>query len=312
MAGQPDAMLEIQEKIKEMTVLFDRVQKIDKKLEFQLVTKEEADRKTHELAEKLKQLEAEAQKNDIDINEVYSREIGEEENFDISKDPNIYDKKQAVIEQAMQVNQSMYSKKLEELNEKLKGLLQERNSCIEKIRLRHDQTIEKRQEVNDLMLKSKLISEDELEQQKELQNDKLEDLPTALEVDDDEVVIKIQGALKRKNKARAKLNKTSNPSLNHKRNLETFEKNKKPTNVPTTKNAFSIKQKATLPTSDNEDDPKPVSVIKKFAMKAGMDESDAEDMENSIENSSIKKPILGISNKPFGNKATKPLLMSKK
>jgi len=38
-AGQPDAMTEIQEKIKELTVLFDRNNKLAKKIEFQDNTK---------------------------------------------------------------------------------------------------------------------------------------------------------------------------------------------------------------------------------------------------------------------------------
>lgn len=60
-AGQPDAMHEIQTKVQEMTIVFDKLEKINKQLSFQESTKQEAERQFEETKQKLQELEQRAE-----------------------------------------------------------------------------------------------------------------------------------------------------------------------------------------------------------------------------------------------------------
>lgn len=108
MAGQNDAMQETQERVKELTVLFDRSQKLNKKLEYQENTQKEANRQLVEIKEKLVKMEGDAEGKGINLEEVYKIEIDEE--LDVSKDPRTYERKATVIQQAIDINQSTYGK----------------------------------------------------------------------------------------------------------------------------------------------------------------------------------------------------------
>jgi hypothetical protein len=320
MAGQPDAMQEIQDRVKELTVLFDRVQKLNRKLEFQATTKEEADRQLIELSQKLNKLEQDAETKGINIEEIYSKEDGEVD-YDVSSDPKVYDRKKNVLEQAMQINQAMYSKKLEELKVKLESSLQEKNNIVQQIKIRHDQTIEKRKEVNDLMVTSKLVSEDEADKQNQTVDETLNDLPESIAVDEDEIICKLSNVLKR-NKKSSKLSKAIHNATPSKRNVALSSRDPQTTKVPTTKNAFNLRKKGPLVNSDNEDEvkasskreindslPKPKAKVINHDVNYGIDpDREKEYDEASIENTTSKQPIIGknANSKPFGNKLPKP------
>lgn len=227
MAGQPDAMQEIQDRVRENTVLFDRIQKLNKKIDFQYKTKKEADVKLEEIKQKLTKQEELAQKYDLNLEEIYAKE--EETANDISSDPAVYDRKEAVIQQAIKTNQQMYFKKFEELKLKLEKILTEKNDSLSMIKIRHEQTIEKRKEVNDLKLKSKLVTAEELEQQNENTEEILGEIPPATIIEEDPTIIKLNDVL-------AKLRKSGN----HRTSARVRDSKVK---IPTTGNAFNIRNK---------------------------------------------------------------------
>lgn len=103
MAGQPDAMQESQEKVKELTVLFDRIHKVDKKLEFQDKTKNDAEKQLAEIQDKLAGLEAEAEEKGLNLDEIYAND--DANLTDLSKDSKTYERKLNVIQQAIDTSQ---------------------------------------------------------------------------------------------------------------------------------------------------------------------------------------------------------------
>ena len=62
-AGQPDSMQEIQKKVQELTIIYDRMEKLNKLIDFQESTKQEADKQFAETEQKLQELESKAQGN---------------------------------------------------------------------------------------------------------------------------------------------------------------------------------------------------------------------------------------------------------
>ena len=108
MAGQNDAMQETQERVKELTVLFDRSQKLNKKLDYQETTQKDANRQLVEIQDKLAKMESDAESKGINLEEVYKIEL--EEEVDVSKDPRVYERKAAVIQQAIDTNKYVYGK----------------------------------------------------------------------------------------------------------------------------------------------------------------------------------------------------------
>ena len=226
MAGQPSVMQEIQDRVKENTVLFDRIQKVNKKIDFQQKTKLEADAKLAEIKEKLAKQEELVQKHGLNLEEIYANEENASEH--ISSDPLVYDRKETVIQQALKVNQQMYFKKLEELKQKLEGILTEKNDSLSMIKIRHEQTIEKRKEVNDLKLKSKLVTPEELEQQNENTEEILGEIPPATVIEEDATIIKLNDVLG-----------TLKKSGNYRSSASVRGSKVK---IPTTGNAFNIKK----------------------------------------------------------------------
>lgn len=107
MEGQPDAMLEIQTKVKEMTVLFDRLAKLNKKLKFQQETKDQADELLKEKQDALQEIETKAQQEGVDFNtETSNQSITDS----FMRDPRTYSRKTKVIQQAIEANKTKYGK----------------------------------------------------------------------------------------------------------------------------------------------------------------------------------------------------------
>lgn len=194
MSGQPDVMHEIQEKVKELSVLFDRNTKLDKKINFQEKTKQESDSQIKELANKLKEFEKKAQSKGLDLADIYNGPDTEEDST-VSKSAQIYDRKKDILESAMEVSKNKTIKKLEELKQKLKDDLKTQNDAVTNIKLRQDQIVEKRKEVNELMLKSKLISDSDAGKLNETADETLGEMPDDIDVENDEMIAKISKIL---------------------------------------------------------------------------------------------------------------------
>lgn len=97
--------------------------------------------------------------------------------------------------------------KLSDLKETLVKELKEQNRVISTIKVKHEATIEKRKEVNELMVKSKLITADDLEKLEQQNPDEtLGELPPEIEIKQDETIRKLNGVLKHAKK-RVKFNK---------------------------------------------------------------------------------------------------------
>lgn len=195
-AGQPDSMLEIQKKVQEMTVIYDRLDKVNKNLDFQKSTQEESQRKYEETQKRLQELEHQAQQANIDVNN-----LSEDPDFDydLSKDPNTYDRKEKILKQALETDRQMYSKVLDDLRQKLVTLLKEKNDIVQNIKEKQVQTTEKRKEFKELMIKSKLISESDAE--KFDQDNEDSELPEETSINQDELVSKLNSVIKKSKKA---------------------------------------------------------------------------------------------------------------
>jgi hypothetical protein len=97
-AGQNDAMMETHEKVKELTCIFDRVHKINKKLESELNTKAETDDTLSKLQQKLSKLESEAEEKGYDIHEIYNKTETDPDTESAPKDPEFYNRKMKILE----------------------------------------------------------------------------------------------------------------------------------------------------------------------------------------------------------------------
>ena len=85
------------------------------------------------------------------------------------------------------------------------------------------------------MVKSKLISEEDIQHQNEEIDETLKDLPEEALVSQDDAIIKINGILK-SSKKKAKLSKNQSDT-EHGRNMSEVEKK-----IPTTKNALNLRK----------------------------------------------------------------------
>lgn len=186
MSGQSEAMDEIQDRLKELTVLFDRNTKLSKKIEQQEKTKVEADSQLQELTKKLKIQEEKAEKAGLDLDEVDKLD---DEGLDsnASKSAAVYDRKSQVLEQAIEVQGHKYGKELGLLHDKLRSILETQNESVASIKLRQSEIIEKRKEFNELMVKSKLKPQSEGEGKNEL-DETLAELPDEVDVEGDRMV----------------------------------------------------------------------------------------------------------------------------
>jgi hypothetical protein len=221
-SGQPDSMNEIQSKAQEMNVLFDRLEKINTKLEFQMTTKEEQDLTYEETKNKLMQLESKAKENGIDLNEFEELE-DEDFGYNISQDPSTYDRKENIIKQSIESERQSYAKVLDKMRIKLVGIMKERNDVISKIRDKQIQTVEIRGEVNELMVKSRLISEEDAKKSLQDTKDKVVDLPEELIINQDKIVAKLNGIVK-SSKKKAVANKVPSKKPTHNSDIPTTDK----------------------------------------------------------------------------------------
>jgi len=206
-AGQPDAMNEIDRKIQEMNILFDRDEKLRKQLEFQEKTKDEANKQFDELKQKLSELETKANEKGVDYN---NPNDDHEIVFEVSKDPATYERKKNIIQQSIETDKAAYIKKLNDLKHKLVKALEEQNEVTQRIRERQGQTMEKRKEVNDLMVKCHLILESDVIPQNVEEDETLKDLPEEIEIQQDDLIAKITSVIKpsKKHKRKARNNKS--------------------------------------------------------------------------------------------------------
>lgn len=139
----------------------------------------------------------------------------------------MYDRKENIIKQAIETERQMYAKILEKLRAKLVTQIKERNDIISKIEQRQTDTVEIRKEVNELMVKSKLLSEEDAKQVMADYKDATPDLPPQIAVNEDKMVWKLNSIIKTsKKKIKVKKNKPSSGN-----------------EVPTTKNAFNLRRK---------------------------------------------------------------------
>jgi hypothetical protein len=221
-SGQPDSMNEIQSKAQEMNVLFDRLEKINTKLEFQMTTKEEQDLTYEETKNKLMQLESKAKENGIDLNEFEELE-DEDFGYNISQDPSTYDRKENIIKQSIESERQSYAKVLDKMRIKLVGIMKERNDVISKIRDKQIQTVEIRGEVNELMVKSRLISEEDAKKSLQDTKDKVVDLPEELIINQDKIVAKLNGIVK-SSKKKVVANKVPSKKPTHNSDIPTTDK----------------------------------------------------------------------------------------
>lgn len=211
-AGQPDAMLEIQKKVQEMTIVFDKLERINKQLEFQEGTKLESQKKFEETQQRLQDLEAKAKAKNIDLDKLDEDES--ETGISLEQDPKTYERKEAIIKQAIETDKQMYMKVLGDLKTKLVSELKEKNEIVHKIRERHFQTNEKRKEVNELMVKSKLISEADVGKFDQENDESLKDLPEEELASEDTLISKLTTVIKSsKNKKKSKTKKKRTEAL---------------------------------------------------------------------------------------------------
>ena len=126
MAGQSDAMKETQKLARDHAVLMDQWQKLNKKIYQQENTREEADEKAKECAEKLETLEAKAEERGFDLEEIYN---GNEHNNEIDRSAteSVFNRKKEIIEKSIQVENEKYAHKLATLKKKYEDLLNEKN-----------------------------------------------------------------------------------------------------------------------------------------------------------------------------------------
>ncbi|CAI2359281.1 unnamed protein product [Moneuplotes crassus] len=275
--GQSDAMRATQDGAKELTYLTDHLQKIEKKITKQENMKEDAYQRYQLAKHKLENLEQNAAK-DLNLDEVYGLTSTEPE-IDVHNDPKNYERKKLVIQQAMKTTQAKYQTKLAELKEKYEELLNSRNDCIEGIRLRQDQTIEAREKAKDLMIKSKIMSEDSLVQDTK-HDETLNDLPDLCIVEENPMIMKLNQALKG-SKKRHKLNKSVASAIGVRQSA-----NKPSRGGAVTKraNKFSLRKKANMPDFDKN----PISSSQN---QFDISKTKRNDDEMSLDNSSEKKPL---------------------
>lgn len=299
MNGQSDAMRETQDKAKELTFLADHLNKIEKKIRKQENMKEDAEETTQIEKDKLVKLEQEANEKGLDLHEIYGL-TEKESQIDFGNDAEAFERKKLVIQQSIMVKQTRYQKKLKDLKEKYETLLKAKNDCIEYMRVRNDQITEVRGEANELLVKSKVRTQEEIEMEEANQDETLNDLPDLSIIEDDPTMLKINSALKG-SKRRYKLNNTissvaSGQLLSQKASRGGKKK---------TKNAFAIRKKAKMPDFDK----KPPTTDKAGYNIPGRKRDDD---ENSLENSSETKPMYGkkINAKPLGTRMSKPSFMS--
>ena len=96
--------------------------------------------------------------------------------------------------------------KLSDLKQSLVDAMQEKNSILEKIKVAYQHISDKRVEVNELMVKSKMLNAEEGQKQGESTDDTINELPSPFNIEADETLGKINEAIKTTN-LKSKLDK---------------------------------------------------------------------------------------------------------
>ena len=166
----------------------------------------------------------------------------------------------------------MYAKVLENLKGKLVSELKQRNEILAKIQLRQVETVEIRKEVNELMVKSRLISEEDVQQIMADYKDTTPDLPEETPVNEDKMVAKLANIIKTsKKKVKVKKKKSGNQS-----------------GVPSSKNTFNSRRKGQASPA------KESSVDKSFA-KSEVSKQSLGDKSGKHTFTSISHNVISIS-----------------
>mmetsp|Transcript_12762 Transcript_12762/g.12782 ORF Transcript_12762/g.12782 Transcript_12762/m.12782 type:complete len:301 (-) Transcript_12762:11-913(-) len=272
--GEKDSVLEMKKKGKEMSILYEKLDKLNAQLEFKQRTKSEQADAYAETKQKLEQLETKANAKGIYLDEI---EQIEDPASKIEKDPQTYARKEKILRQAMEADKDIYARKLFKHKTKLAELLEERNDIINRIKERQNKTIEIREKANELMIKSKFITEKDAERTLQESIKSIQDLPEELDIKKNKMMNKLDAIIKstrKKNRvARSTTKKINSPEPQ----------------IPSTKNAFALRQKGQLSNVNHE-------------------------TKNRINaEKSNSKPFGSNASKPFGNKpSNKPNFMGGK
>lgn len=116
----------------------------------------------------------------------------------------MYERKSKIIKQAVESDKTLYLKKLTDLKAQLVQALESQNDVVRRIKDRDEQTRDKRKEVNELMVKCKLILEEDIQQEHEEADESIKDLPEEVDIETDPLVNKINTALSRHKKHKRK------------------------------------------------------------------------------------------------------------
>jgi len=206
--GETDAVLEMRKKVKELTVNYDRLDKVEKQLEFQNKTKDEQNNNFEETKQKLEQIERRANGKGIYIDNL-NEEGDSDPGYSISNDPLMYKRKEKILNQAIETDRAMYAKTLEHLKTKLVQTLKEKNEIVEGLKDRQEKTIEIRKDVNELMIKSRLMSEKDAEIALQDSKNSITKFPEESSIKEDKIMNKLNSII-RSSKKKSKANKIHN------------------------------------------------------------------------------------------------------
>jgi len=206
--GETDAVLEMRKKVKELTVNYDRLDKVEKQLEFQNKTKDEQNNNFEETKQKLEQIERRANGKGIYIDNL-NEEGDSDSGYSISNDPLMYKRKEKILNQAIETDRAMYAKTLEHLKTKLIQTLKEKNEIVEGLKDRQEKTIEIRKDVNELMIKSRLMSEKDAEIALQDSKNSITKFPEESSIKEDKIMNKLNSII-RSSKKKSKANKIHN------------------------------------------------------------------------------------------------------
>uniref|UniRef100_A0A7S3NB84 Uncharacterized protein n=1 Tax=Euplotes harpa TaxID=151035 RepID=A0A7S3NB84_9SPIT len=150
------------------------------------------------------------------------------------------------------------------------------------------------------MVKSKLISEEDLHKLSEDTDETMSSLPEETLISQDNLIAKISGILK--SNKRSKLSKRTSDVTNTVRESETEP------NVPTTKNAFNIRKNVAKEPAVVQEPPKVETSPNQPRRPKPTNLNEDEPDQPSV----IKPSLGGNSSKPFGSKiGSKPNFMNK-
>lgn len=310
MAGQNDAMVETQEKVKELTVLFDRVHKINKKLKSEENTKIETDENINKLQEKLSKLESEATEQGLNIQEVYNQNEEDIAADNAFKDPEFYERRKKIMESAKQTVLNKYAYKLEHIAEYYETVILDRNDTITKIKQKHEEILNRRFKANELMIKTKVMTLEQADEQEKKYKHSLEKLPEIIDLGDDELMNQFKIVLYKEGRGirLETLRNAPKPLIKSPTLMRQATKSVKPDDKKPEKGK---KDSIITEYDEHEDNDNPKKVVKSNKVDPKISDQDNNDLkydftktedksddEKSLKGESTKKPLFGDSTKP--------------